>query len=387
MGKQSKKSRKKESTSSSNFVDNGYYFNPDDVNNGGLIVNEMYDRIYTKNMFTIPLGEKYARQLHEIFYADIQIRDDLMQKFYEDTNKDNTLTDIQKKLIKTCIFSYRLGTATDEISAPMIGFVRSKNPNLKKINNRVRFKRCLDDIQSYMDNMGFTVNCYLLPAMLHSFVMTFAQPGRSDNEPYIDEDNNENINNMDTSEFEIYLIAAIHSYIKSSSSPSYGTRFYIGVFIRNIFSLSFVNIDSMNEDIVNGIKNLLSLMNIIYMNELNRQGLLNQKEPDLNKKKDSERIIHLLGKSVVIDKEDEEFADNNLIVVDDNDSVVPNSEILKTKFDKNDDYITLGTSNINTLIPVIESMNDIEKSLKDEPVLSTVNSNTDSGDFIVLKED
>lgn len=287
------------------------------------------ENTYTKNIFTSPLGHKYAKQLFDIYNnMTLANRDELMKKFYEEGKNDSTLSDNQKKIISGCYVAYLIAIGKTNLSMPLILYVKNKKPNLSKCLTEKRIKRVIEDLYSFMERSGFKFECYNIFDLLKRFLQSFSQT----------------LNHKDNEDptFELYLIIALSKFARALPIMAYNQIWFVLMFIKNISLLSFVNINMINNDIINEAKNLIKLINIIHVLELQRTGVILQTKEEQDNQE----------KSVILPNENIKI-ENNLITeekIDDN-NIEQKKEDNKEKVLNPESYYS----------PIIESQEDLEK--------------------------
>lgn len=96
------------------------------------------------------LNEKYAKKLAAVLMCGLDKRDELMDKAYEESISDPSLTDSKKKTFKQIYVTYNL--ACFRKYETLSDFLIAKKPNLPKIiQNRKRLKRSIGDIENILD--------------------------------------------------------------------------------------------------------------------------------------------------------------------------------------------------------------------------------------------
>lgn len=246
------------------------------------------EKKYEKNMFTIPLGDRYAKKFYNVYNAKLEDRDRLMKELYEEGKNDESLNQNQKKIIYGCYIAYSEAIGKNNIAMPLVTYIKTKKPNLTKCLNEKRLKRIIEDLYTFSDKTGFEFQYYNLFDLLKMFIRSF---GKLEN----DEDNKD-------FSFELYLIIAISKYVRNLSVIAYPQMWFGLMLIKNISLLSFVNINLFNNEIANEAKNLINLINVIHTLEIERAGI------QLKTKKEKDDM----EKSVILPEEDIQM-ENNLI--------------------------------------------------------------------------
>lgn len=96
------------------------------------------------------LNEKYAKKLMSVLMSGLGKRDEIMDKAYEESISDPSLTDSKKKLFKEFYVIYEL--ASFRKYETLSDFLMAKKPNIPKIiKSRKRLKRSIGDIESVLD--------------------------------------------------------------------------------------------------------------------------------------------------------------------------------------------------------------------------------------------
>ena len=239
---------------------------------------------YTKNMFTTPLGDKYARAFHEVYHASLQDREEKMSKLYHDAMADDTLTKEQKHIISECYVGFAQAICKDTVSAPIIAFVHKMKPVLakaiktqRKKGNRVvktnRLKRTVNDLYDAVERTGFFFEVAYLPSLLKVFQAQFIQ---------------ENPINKISSEtdltFETLVLAAFSKFGRACSPYSYANLWYITYFMQNISLLTYISKEVYDSipGLKDQIRNIVKTINIIQVLEMKRAGIIADEKKDLS---------------------------------------------------------------------------------------------------------
>ena len=226
--------------------------------------------LYTKNMFTKALGDKYAKKFHEVYYANFGERDKLMKELYEDSKQDNTLKDFQVSMISKCYVAYLAAVGANcNISLPIISYVDKKKPNLTKIlHNEVRLKRIAIDLQESVDRTGFVFDIYNLPDLINVFLTQFSQDDK-----------------LEDSELslEYIVLAALGKYIRLLPIIALPNIWYAIMFMKNIASLAYITSEEYKENehikpqVLSIVKTIYAI-NIMELKRTNKPVKLKEKE-------------------------------------------------------------------------------------------------------------
>jgi hypothetical protein len=232
-------------------------------------------RTYTSNMFTAPLGDRYARGFHEVYNASVEDRETKMKELYESAMADNSLREQQKHIIKTCYVGFNEAICKNNISTPLIAFVSTKKPVLsksirtnRKKGNRIvksnRLKRTVEDLYYAMDRTGFFFEVAYLPTLIKVFESQFVKKER----PHDNDDMNLT--------FESLIMAALSTFSRACGPKSYANLWYIACFMQNISSLAYLN--PVTYESVPQLKdqaaNLIKTIKAIQLLEMKRAGVM-----------------------------------------------------------------------------------------------------------------
>lgn len=235
-------------------------------------INENITKKYDKNIFTVPLGDKYAKKFYDVYNGTLETRDQLMKDLYDYSKNDTSISEKQRKIIAGCYIAYIEAIGKNNVSMPLILFVKNKKPNLTKCLDEKRIKRVIEDLYSFVEKTGFEFQCYNLFDLLKHFLISFAEIQNHEDE--------------EDPTFELYVIIALSKFVRTLPYIAYPQMWFGLMMMKNISLLSFVNIRMVNNDIINEVKNLIELINIIHALELQRSGItLKSKEEKDNEEK------------------------------------------------------------------------------------------------------
>jgi hypothetical protein len=240
--------------------------------NEELVIETKEDiRPYTKNMFTVPFGDKYAKMFHQIFYSPISKQTALVDKLAEEIKQDKKLTDIQKRKLDACVVAYYTAVCEKNISVPVIGYVKEKKPNLSKFMKDKRFKRTVEDLYELFYNNGFEYEVIYFPKLLQQFEFQ-----------YTNEKHRELLNGGFSEEmpFQIMIMVAFSRLSRNISITDYATKFYIMMFFQRISQLTYMPTEVMyeNPELKDSIINILKTIYIVQRLELVRAGIIKPTE-------------------------------------------------------------------------------------------------------------
>lgn len=266
----------------------------------GTVITPVEDnRTYTKNMFTSPLGDKYARAFHEVYHASIQDRDQKMKKLYEDSKEDTSLNDKQKKIIASCYVGYLQAICKNSLSIPIIDFVAKHKPVLSKAirtqrkkKNKIvptnHLKRTVNDLYDVVNRTGFYFEVATLPTLIKVFENQFVV--KSDTQKAL-EDNDLT--------FETLVLAALSKFGRGCSPISYANMWYISIFMQNISLLTYINPKVYQEmpELRIQILNLVKSIRYILALEMQRAGIIKE-EPKQEESTDT--AVTTINKNVLI---------------------------------------------------------------------------------------
>lgn len=229
------------------------------------------NRPYTKNMFTVPFGDKYAKLFHQIFYAPISQQTALVDKLAEEIKQDKSLTDIQRRRLDACVVAYYTAVCEKNISVPIIGYVKEKKPNLSKFMKDKRFKHTVEDLYELFYNNGFEYEVVYFPKLLQQFEYQ-----------YTNEKHREILNGGYSEEmpFQIMIMVAFSRLSRSISLNDYATRFYVMMFFQRVSQLTYMPTEMMHEnpELKDSIINILKTVYIVQRLELARAGIIKPNE-------------------------------------------------------------------------------------------------------------
>lgn len=300
-------------------------------NRDNEFITTIPEKKYTKNMFTSPLGDKYAKKFFNVYNASLNNRDELMRKIYEEGQNDNSLNEKQKKIITGCYIAYLSATGKKTVAFPLVLFIKNKKPNLTKYLNEKRIKRVIEDLYSFVEKTGFDFECYLLMDYLTRFLHSFSKL--------------HNHRDSTDASFELYLIIALSRFVRSLSPIAYQQMWFALMMLKNISLLSFVNIQMIDETLIEEIKNLIKLINIIHVLELER------------------------AETVLQTREEEDIQERSVLLP--NDNIELKSELLKEE--KEEISININKNNENEVLnpessyfPIIENKDDLNQMINNE---------------------
>lgn len=96
------------------------------------------------------LNEKYAKKLMTVLMSGLDKRDEIMDKAYEESINDPSLTESKKRVFKEFYVIYNL--ASFRKYDTLNDFLMAKKPNIPKIiKSRKRLKRSIGDIESVLE--------------------------------------------------------------------------------------------------------------------------------------------------------------------------------------------------------------------------------------------
>jgi hypothetical protein len=226
---------------------------------------------YTKNMFTVPFGDKYARMFHQIFYAPISSQTALVDKLAEEIKQDKSLTDIQRRKLDACVVAYYAAVCEKNISVPVIGYVKEKKPNLSKFMKDKRFKHAVEDLYDLFYKNGFEYEVVYFPQLLQQFEYQ-----------YTNEKHREILNGGYSKEmpFQIMIMVAFSRLGRNIAINDYATKFYVMMFFQRVSQLTYMPTEVMHEnpELKDSIINILKTVYIVQRLELMRAGIINNTE-------------------------------------------------------------------------------------------------------------
>ena len=284
---------------------------------------------YTKNIFTRPLGDKYAKKLYDVYNANLETRDSLMSALYNESKEDENLTPQQKRIIAGCYIGYETAIGRKNVAVPLVDFLMKSKPNLTKLLNPHRFKRVVADLYTFVEKTGFEYDCYNLIDLLERFLKLFTKG-----------ENKETDNELT---FHLYLVIAISKYASVIPAFGYSNMWFILMLLKNISLLSYVNINLLKDDILDEVKNLVRLINIVHSLELQRAGIKKKTEVE---KKEEEQGVFLPQEEVSVN--DNKFIENEKYPEEENDS---------NKIDEDNDVLDPESS----YSPVIDNMDQLKE--------------------------
>jgi hypothetical protein len=198
-----------------------------------------------ENMFNKPLGNKYAAKFSEIFKSSIQDRDQKMKELYENSKEDESLNEQQKKLITKCLLGYNFAVCEKNISFPLIDFINKKKPNLTKYSKNKRINRTIVDLDDAVKRSGFDIDTYTFLLKVRRFLKIYSFIGKDDE------------NDLDES--VCLFVTALSRLSRSLSVLDYSGIWYVIMLMKQIESLTFLNIRAMkeNNNIIEQIKKMV----------------------------------------------------------------------------------------------------------------------------------
>lgn len=184
---------------------------------------------YYYNMFEKPLNKRYASKFHEVYYSNILERDTKMKELYEESQKDESLNEKQKLLIKKCYIAYRFAVGDRcKFSVPIVAYVDKKKPNLSKfLNSTTRVKRLYYDLYDKVAKTGFKFDVGNIMNFIRIFMVQFAFHNKND------------LNSFDYY-MEETVFAAISRFARLVSSSDIGNIWYILILMKNIASYAYM---------------------------------------------------------------------------------------------------------------------------------------------------
>ena len=185
---------------------------------------------YSTNMFSKIVGSKYAKKFHEVYYADIETRDDKMKALYDESKTDPGLKDIQKKIIEKCYIAYLAAVGSNcNVSLPIIAYLNKKKPSIHKIlKSDVRTKRSYYDLYDVVERSGFRFEIQNFPDLLKVFMVQFKQ---QDEEHLCDDDYR----------FENVILIVLSKFSRTLPNTAVVNIWYILMFMKNIGSLAYIS--------------------------------------------------------------------------------------------------------------------------------------------------
>jgi hypothetical protein len=239
------------------------------MTNEEMDLQPIENQSYTKNMFTLTLGDKYARAFHKIFYAPISEQKELMDKLYNESKEDSNLNDRQKRLIASSYIAYISATCEDATSIPIIAYVKDKQPVLSKYMKDKRLKRTVEDLYDIFYDNGFEFNVAYFPDMLRQFEYQYT--------------NDQQIAMLnggmdDEMVFQVMIMVAF-GRLARASKLDIPTKWYIMIFFKRISQLTYLPpaYIAENPKIKDSIINIIKTVYIIQRLELKRSGVIEEK--------------------------------------------------------------------------------------------------------------
>ena len=250
---------------------------------GTVITPTEENRTYTKNMFTAPLGDKYARAFHEVYHSSIQDRDQKMRKLYEDSKEDQSLNEKQKKIIASCYVGYLQAICKNSLSIPIIDFVAKYKPVLSKAirtqrkkKNKIvstnHLKRTVNDLYDVVIRTGFYFEVATLPTLIKVF----------ENQFIVKSESQKTLENNNDLTFETLILAALSKFGRGCSPISYANMWYISIFMKNISLLTYINPKVYQEmpELRIQILNLVKSIRYILALEMQRAGSIKEEKKE-----------------------------------------------------------------------------------------------------------
>ena len=217
---------------------------------------------YSTNMFSKIVGSKYAKKFHEVYYADIESRDDKMKALYEEAKTDTGLKDIQKKIIEKCYIAYLAAVGSNcNISIPIIAYLNKKKPSIYKIiKSDIRTKRNYYDLYDVVERSGFKFEIQNFPDLLKVFMVQFKQ---QDEEHLYDDDYL----------FENVVLIVLSKFSRALPNIAVVNIWYMLMFMKNIGSLAYITKETFesNERLKDQVKCILKTVyaiNLIVKKEI-----------------------------------------------------------------------------------------------------------------------
>lgn len=199
--------------------------------------NPLFEPKYTKNMFTEVIGNKYAKKFHDVFYSDIESRDQKMKEIYEEAKTDQGLKKIQKEIISKCYIAYLAAVgANGNISVPIISFLDKKKPLISKVlRSDVRIKRMLWDLSDVVERSGFEFEVFNFPDLLKVFMVQFNQKDKDelDNDDYM---------------FEYIILTTLSKFVRTLPTVAIINIWYALMFMKNIASLAYIKKETFDDN-------------------------------------------------------------------------------------------------------------------------------------------
>ena len=228
-----------------------------DVTGGYTMANGKIETIFrntipeftkdSTNMFSKIVGSKYAKKFHEVYYSDINTRDEKMNALYYESKTDTGLKDTQKKIIKICYIAYLSAVGANcNLSMPIIAFINKKVASIIKIiKSDVRTKRSYYDLYDVVEKSGFKFEMQNFADLLKVFMVQFQQQDETHlhDEDYLFE----NVVLITLSKF-----ARVHPNTLTNS-------WYVLMFMKNIASLAYITKETFeaNERLKDQVKCIL----------------------------------------------------------------------------------------------------------------------------------
>jgi hypothetical protein len=229
------------------------------------------NRPYTKNMFTVPFGDKYARAFHNLFFASISEQDEIASKIETMIKEDKSLTDIQRNKLNACLVAYHTASCENQISVPIIAFMKNHKPNIAKFMKDNRLKRVVSDLYDLFYENGFEYEVAYFPQLLQQFEYQ-----------YTDEKNLPKLNGGFTDEctFQIMVLVMLGRFARNLKFAEYASKFYVMMFMQKISQLTYLPTEVLyeNEKLKDSIINILKTIYIIQRLELKRSGVIDDEE-------------------------------------------------------------------------------------------------------------